>query len=208
MPEFVPHDPLRNYAFRVILLQDVADSSGADKSGKSPGGEVEVAGVQKVLGLTTSIAVLENWSGGNLRHSYKSPDRASWDAITLEQGLALNNTLEIWAKAALDYVTTGAIPTVPVKRNLFIDVYDPELHPKGTNTTRPEGLNTPNPNPPMTLAQGASRAKRFAVYNACVSKYVAMPAFDAMGGEVALLSVEITHEGFREVAVPTSLART
>lgn len=207
MPELVPHDPLRNYAFRVVLLQDVADAGGAGDSTGS-GGEVQVAGVQKVSGLTSSVAALETWSGGNMRHAYKVPDRASWEPITLEQGLALDDTLEIWAQAVLAYLTHGTLPSVPVKRNLFIDIYDPELHPKGTDTRRPEGLTGSPPNAPKILAQGASRAKRFAVYNAWISKYVAMPPFDAMGGEVALLSVEITHEGFREVDVPASLART
>lgn len=151
------HDPLRVFRFRVSL-----------------GGEA-VAGVQKVSGLRLTVGAKETWEGGNALHRYANPDRATWDPITLHQGLALNDRLERWANAVVEYLRTGRAPSgsEPVKRDVRIDVLAHHW--------------PPDPEAPRS----------FLVLNAWISKYEAVPALDATGQEVALLSVELTHEGWR-----------
>ena len=160
------HDPLRNFQFRVKLLQ----GAGSDEY---------IAGVQKVSGLNLSIGASETWSGGNSLHRYANPDKVTWDPITLEQGLALDDSLARWAEAVLEFVQRATPPSVPLKRNLAIDVWDPHKSMAG-------GSGTPT-----------ERMRRFLVYNAWISRYQALPQLDAMGNEVALISVELVHEGWR-----------
>lgn len=181
MPTATRHDPLRNFQFRVKMLQ------GA-------GSNEYVAGVQKVSGLNLSISATETWSGGNSMYRYANPEKVTWDPITLEQGLALDQSLADWAQAVVDFVEKGEMPeldeqqngqgasqatSVPLKRDLFIDVWDPhKAQANGTGTR-------------------STRCRRFRIYNAWISRYQALPQLDAMGNEVALLSVELTHEGWR-----------
>jgi phage tail-like protein len=180
-------DPLRTYQFRVALLPPPADAEAIGRTllgkGRDPvrarpaqGPEPYVAGVKRVSGLNVTIAAHEVREGGNALHRYTNPDGATWDPITLEQGLALNETLERWAFAAVDFLRTGSVNKVePVKRNLFIDVWDPRF------------LN-------------AAPVRRYLVFNAWVSRFQAIPQLDAMANEVALLTVELTHEGWRTEA--------
>ncbi len=172
MEEAFPRNPLRNYQFRVGLL----DSPLAETAD----GEY-IAGVQKVSGLNVTVEANETWSGGNSLHRYANPNRVSWDPITLEQGLALSDTLERWARAALEFARTGvATGSEQVKRNVFIDVWDPNEYRRGSGFT-----------------VGPDRLRRYLVFNAWVSRYQALPQLDAMANQVALLSVEMVHEGWR-----------
>lgn len=148
-------DPLRAYRFRVSL-----------------GGEA-VAGVQKVSGLRLTVGARETWEGGNALHRYANPDRATWDPVTLHQGLALGDTLERWATAVVGYLRTGRAPAgEAVKRDVVIDVLEDRW--------------PPDPAAPRS----------YLVHNAWISKYEALPALDALGHEIALVSVELTHEGW------------
>lgn len=158
-------DPLRTYRFRVLL-----------------DGE-PVAGVQKVSGLTLTVGARETWEGGNALHRYANPDRATWEPVTLHQGMALGDTLERWAQAVVTYLRTGvAPPGVSVKRDVVLEVLDP---------SGPEAAEVPAP-------------RSFQIRNAWVSRYEAMPALDALGNEVALVSCQLTHEGWKESPGPTS----
>jgi phage tail-like protein len=157
------HDPLRTYRFRVSI-----------------GGRA-VAGVQKVSGLTVAVGVRETWEGGNALHRYANPDRATWEPITLHQGLALGDTLERWATAVVDYLRTGRSVRGAVKRDVVIDVLEDRWPPK-------EG---PAP-------------RSYLVRNAWISKYEAVPALDAMANEVALISLELTHEGWKAQHEPAA----
>lgn len=173
MAQAFPRDPLHNYQFRVGLL----DGAGGE------GGAEYVAGVQKVSGLNVSIAAAEAWSGGNNLQRYANPDKANWDPITLEQGLALSSTLEDWAQAALEFLGNGRKPVGgPLKRNCFIDVWDPHLYRRGQGGA---ALSEPG------------RVRRYFIFNAWISRFHALPQLDAMANEVALLSVELIHEGWR-----------
>jgi phage tail-like protein len=155
-------DPLRTFQFRLRLEPD--------RSGLQP----YIGGVRSVSGLSWDLSVQEIWSGGNNYHRYANPDRLTWEPITLEQGLAVDDRLEDWANAARGLHGTGFL--TPVKRNLRIDVWDGVAHPA---------------DPPLTLV------RRYIVENAWVRKFVALPKLDAMASEVAFQSLEVVHEGWR-----------
>lgn len=167
------YDPLRTFQFRIGLLP-----SGST----SPGGYV--GGVQKVSGLVASIEADETWEGGNNVHSYKNPRRITWEPIVLEQGIALDDSLEAWARAVMTYVRTGKAPADAVKRNIVIDVWDPVVHTGSTADANGDAI---------------PRVRRFQVFNAWVSKYQALPALDAMANQIGLVSIELHHEGWKRL---------
>jgi phage tail-like protein len=191
-----PRDPLRTFQFRLQLespgplLGDQTAAATTDEIvAAAAGPAVYIAGVQKVSGLGVTIQPNEIWEGGNNLHRYANPDRAAWETLTLEQGLALDDTLERWARAALDFVTTGRAQSEAVKRRLYIDVWDPYLH------------GPPQPGAAAAAGAGSSstalvRLRRYVVQNAWVSKFQAMPRLDSMSNEVGLISVEVTHDGW------------
>jgi len=181
------HDPLRNFQFRLRLLPN---RSTEDQAGGAASGYI--AGVTRISGLSATITPVEIWSGGNARHRYAHPDKCTWEPITLDQGLALDGTLADWADAAIRFATTGVAGASPVKRGLSLDVWDPYA----TMPPR-DGLgNGGDPGAPP-----AHPMYRYVIHNAWISRYQAMPSLDAMANEVAFLSVEITHEGWRAETV-------
>jgi phage tail-like protein len=161
-----PRNPLRGYKFRVTF-------DGA------PG---YVAGVRTVSGLNMHVMPFEVWEGGNNLHRYVNPNKINWDPIVLEQGLALDDSLEKWAKSVVDFTWMGKKPPQPLKRQFYIDVWDEFTH----------GDDPFNPAP-------QARARSYMVHNAWISKYRALPKLDSMASEVALLSVELLHEGWTDV---------
>lgn len=168
-------DPLRSYQF-VVSIQ-VGDR------------EVRVGGVQRVSGLTATVSPYEVWEGGNNLHRYANPDRVTWDPVTLEQGIALDDTLELWAAAVRVFAMTGQDiyrGAFPIKRRVIIDLWPPS-----------------NVGPPP--AKGAKPTRRYRLHNAWISKFNALPKLDALASEVALVSVELVHEGWTvEFAAPES----
>jgi phage tail-like protein len=184
MPKVRLHtrDPLRAFNFTVWSIP-------------FEGEPTMLVGVQKVSGLTTSVSVYETWEGGNNLHRYANPDKVTWDPITLEQGLALDDSLERWANAVVQWSRTGRPPKdEPVKRYLRIDVHDPAdprfaVAPPSTPSKEPVG-------PKSAGAPSGGAIRRYLVRNAWISKYVALPRLDALSQEVALLSVELVHEGW------------
>lgn len=165
-------DPLKNYQFRLKFIS------------VTPATTRYMAGVTRVSGLSATVSAVEHWSGGNSLHRHAHPDRCQWDPITLEQGLALDDQLESWAEAAIDFAATGK-PGL-VKRGVILDVWDPRA------TLQLQQLSSGGEALPMY---------RFQIHNAWISRYEAMPALDGQGNEVALLSVELTHEGWQRVVV-------
>lgn len=152
-------DPLRTYQFTVTV----------------GGSGMPVAGVRRVSGLTRAVQPHEIWEGGDSLHRYAQPDRVTWERITLEQGLALDDSLTRWATACTDFLDTGVpTPGSPVKRDVVIEASD----------------------------QLTDRKLRYHVYNAWVSRFQALPALDAMSQEVGLLLVELEHEGWRAEVAP------
>jgi phage tail-like protein len=162
-----PRDPLRNYQFHIYVESLV-------------GPAVAVGGVQRLSGLGGAVGVYEVWEGGNNLHRYANPDRVTWDPVTLEQGLALDDTLEEWALGVRHFAMTGQLMAgktgkVLVKRDVVIEAVDPVFQ-------APPGAR--------------SRARRFRLHNAWISKFNALPRMDAMAAEAALLLVELVHEGW------------
>jgi phage tail-like protein len=179
MPNVSPtarlRDPLRNFQFQVFL-------DGLD------GLATPVGGVQRVSGLSHAVTAYEVWEGGNNLHRYANPDKVTWDPISLEQGLAIDDTLEQWAAAVRHFAMTGQLLTpsdgkgaVRLKRNVVIEARDPVFG------ATPAHMASPSEAP---------LGRRYRVFNAWISKYNALPRLDATAAEVALLSVELTHEGW------------
>jgi phage tail-like protein len=197
-PVVQARNPLRNYQFRVGII---TTGSAATTT--------YVAGMRSVSGLRVQVNPWETWEGGNNLHRYANPNKVVWEPVTLEQGLALDDTLERWAKAVIDY-SIGKTPAEPVKRQVYIDLWDDFLYPSGPPTVAgplsqppPDGgiqLRTPitsNPAVPIErAAQLGPRYRRYHLQNAWISKFAPLPKLDSMTSEVALLSVELVHEGW------------
>lgn len=200
MPDIQPRNPLRTYQFRIAVL-----SLGDSAQAAAP----YIAGVRSVSGLRAAIAPTETWEGGNNLHRYANPGRVSWEPVTLEQGLCLDDTLEEWARTVIEFATTGKKPAGggAVKRTVIIDVWDENAHPAGPPELAPPATpspTTPSPftsNPQVGISKQGSRYKRFHIFNAWISKYQALPKLDSMSSEVALGSIELMHEGWVESTV-------
>lgn len=192
--QIAPRNPLRTYQFRVRVQPFTASQAGDNY----------VAGVRTVSGLRTQIAPVEVWEGGNNLHRYANPGKATWEPIVLEQGVALDDTFEDWARAVIDFCARGRVAAgQPVKREVVIDVWDENSYPSGppllsSSASLPAPL--PMAMPPFTRATPAFR--RYRIFNAWISKYQALPKLDSMTSEVALLSVELTHEGWIRADIP------
>ena len=114
--------------------------------------------------------------------------------------MALDGTLEAWAGAVLDFLRTGKAPSTPVKRSVVIDVWDPDLHGQGGAS------DTDGAAAVAATAASYERFRRYEVFNAWPSKLQAIPQLDALGNEVALLTLELMHEGWRIVTdLPSDL---
>ena len=197
-PVVQARNPLRNYQFRVGVITTGAAST-----------TTYVAGVKSVSGLRVQVNPWEIWEGGNNLHRYANPNKVVWEPVTLEQGLALDDTFERWAQAVIDY-SIGKKPKEPVKRQVYIDLWDDLQYPAGPptlagplNRPPPEGPPlarlpiTSNPAVPIDrAAQLGPRFRRYHVQNAWISKFAPLPKLDSMTSEVALLSVELMHEGW------------
>ena len=197
-PVVQARNPLRNYQFRVGVLT----------IGEAPT-TTYVAGVKGVSGLRVQVNPWETWEGGNNLHRYANPNKVVWEPVTLEQGLALDDTFERWAQAVIDY-SIGKKPKEPVKRQVYIDLWDDLQYPAGPPTLAgplgrppPEGPPlarlpiTSNPAVPIDrAAQLGPRFRRYHLQNAWISKFAPLPKLDSMTSEVALLSVELMHEGW------------
>jgi phage tail-like protein len=199
-PVVQARNPLRNYQFRV----------GVITTGQAPT-TTYVAGVKGVSGLRMQVNPWETWEGGNNLHRYANPNKVVWEPVTLEQGLALDDTFERWAQAVVDYsIGLPATAKEPIKRQVYIDLWDDFLYPSGPPTPAPpRGASAPgqppngrepisaNPQVPIerTTALGP-RFRRYHLQNAWISKYAPLPKLDSMTSEVALLSVELVHEGW------------
>jgi phage tail-like protein len=191
MPEILPRNPLRTYQFRIAVLA-VGTAKPVDAN--------YVAGVKSVSGLRTQVSAWETWEGGNNLHRYANPNKVTWEPVILEQGLALDTTFERWAQAVLDFAAGRKLTAdEPVKRHVMIDVWDENTHPKGPPapaqplTSSPASGRLPVP---ITGEQLGPRFRRYHLQNAWISKYNPLAKLDSMTSEVALLSVELVHEGF------------
>jgi phage tail-like protein len=196
IPVIQARNPLRSYQFRVAVI-----SHGASTATKY------VAGVKTVSGLRVTIGAFETWEGGNNLHRYANPNKVTWEPVTLEQGLALDNTFERWADAVLAYARNGeVVANEPVKREVLIDIWDENLYPSGPPTLAPPPSPSPNARFPLSNTAASRlldretelgpRVRRYRLKNAWINKYQPVTKLDSMTSEVVLLSVELAHEGW------------
>ncbi len=181
--EAYPRDPLRNFRFQLHF--------------GDPG--IPIAGVQRASGLSFSVSSYEVWEGGNNLHRHAQPDRVTWDPITLETGLMLDNTLFEWTEQLRRFLggktpdwpgspapsaqatSAGAPPTpMSLKRTVYLTLWDSLLALQGA----PELVETTD-------------VLQFEILNAWPSKLVAVPKLDGLGSEVAFQTLELVHEGWR-----------
>ena len=190
----MPRNPLRTYQFRIAVLPIGMTISSSI---------AYAAGVRTVSGLRAQISASETWEGGNNLHRYANPNKVTWEPITLEQGLALDETFETWAIAVLDFCKVGMATQGPVKRQVIIDVWDENGFPAGPPTQAGPPALDPMPAgiSPLPRTDGV-RSRRYLIHNAWISKYQAIPKLDSMTSEVGLLSVELMHEGWVVQAAP------
>ena len=184
MPSVVPRNPLRTYQFRVAVFPLNAPSDKTEY----------VAGVKNVSGLRVQVSAWETWEGGNNLHRYANPNKVTWEPVTLEQGLALDDTFERWSEAVLKFAADGSVdPKEPVKRQVMIDVWDENMHPDGPPAPAPPSRSA---TPKVDIPALGPRFRRYHLKNAWISKYQPLPKLDSLTSEVALLSVELVHEGW------------
>jgi phage tail-like protein len=159
-------NPLRNYQFRIAVITLNASST-----------MTYVAGVKSVSGLRVQINPWEVYEGGNNLHRYANPNKVVWEPVTLEQGLALDDTFERWAGAVLQYSTDGTSnASEPVKRQVMIDLWDENLYPDGPPALAPPPSPSPNAQSPISdtsasilidrAAQLGVRCRRYHLMNA------------------------------------------
>jgi phage tail-like protein len=185
MTEIKKRDPLRAFSFRIAFLETPPSAPDDLTKGMNPPTKY-VAGVRSVSGLSWNLSSYETWSGGNNMHPFLTPNRVTWAPVTLEQGLAIDASLEVWAEAGRALATGER--SDKARRTLQLDVWDPVYS---------GGL----------LVEGElAHTYSYLIYNAWVSKYTALPKLDASISEVALATIEITHEGWRRTTQSQSSA--
>lgn len=158
-PRTSQHDPYRVFKFRVRFA------------------EATVAGVTRVSALSRSVTPNELREGGDLLGAYQNPGTVSYEEVTLERGLSLDQTFEGWANAVTQL---QADPTVKsFKRTVYIDVYDLNGNPTERNS-RP--------------------VLSYKLHRCWVARYTALPELDASSGGFGIQSLTLRHEGWERVS--------
>ena len=138
------------------------------------------------------VGVCEPRLLGQVSEHHRVADEGGWvGSLGLREsdqfvGVAIDDTLEQWAEAGRA-LATGQRST-KARRTVQIDVWDP-VHSGG-----------------ILDSADLAHAYSYLIYNAWISKYNALPKLDASISEVALASVEISHEGWRRTSQPSSQA--
>ncbi len=159
-PRSSVHDPYRTFKFRVRL------------------GGTTVAGVTKVSALARNVASNEVKEGGDLLGPRQNPGAVTYDDVTLEWGLSLDETFEEWANAVTRLQADPAV--TGFKRTVYLDVYDLNGNPKD---------------------QDGTPAFSYKLHRCWVSKYMPLPDLDANSSAVGIQSLTLKHEGWERVAV-------
>lgn len=151
-------DPFRKFKFRIKIDNQV------------------VAGLTKCSALTISVAS-QDFRGGDMdSYKQKLPGQASFEHITLEQGMSNSPVFENWASAMSNYLGnkgSDAEKTPDVfRKDIDIEIYN---------------LNN-------------VKVKAYRVYNCWVSKY-SVGDLDANSNDVLIHSLELQNEGIQLLAV-------
>jgi|SRR5690606_10790896 len=139
----------------------------------------EVAACNKISGLTASVEVVK-FRAGNSASTVDEmlPGRVSYEPLTLEAGITADTAFKDWANTLIHHAgSPGLRHAEPgFRRTLEILVYDID-----NDISRP--------------------VKKFNVFMAWVSKFVALPELAADANETMIQRVEVQHEGFTEEVV-------
>lgn len=154
-PRASTHDPYRKFKFRIRIDGDV------------------VAGLTKCSALTVNVESQEFRAGDHDSFKQKLPGLASFDAITLEQGVTDDKRFEDWATAMTNYLGNRGADAEKTpdafRKDVDIEIYN---------------LNN-------------ERVKAYRVFNTWVSKYTAIPELDASSSDVLIQTIELQNEGIQ-----------
>jgi len=129
------------------------------------------AGFKEVEGLNWTTTEVTYREGGDNTVERKSPGRTTWEPIILRRGMTISTEMYDWSIASVKLDGAGAAAE-NLRRNINIILRNKILQ----------------------------EVKRWAVYNCWISKYT-IPTLDAMGDEILLEEITVTHEGWELVAV-------
>jgi phage tail-like protein len=150
-------DPFRKFKFRIKIDGNV------------------VAGLTKCSALTVSVASQDFRSGDMDSFKHKLPGQASFEHITLEQGMSNNPVFEAWATAMSNYLGNKGSDTEKTpeafRKDIDIEIYN---------------LNN-------------QKVKGYRVYNCWVSKYT-VSDLDASSSDVLIHTLELQNEGIQALA--------
>lgn len=147
-------DPFRKFKFRVKI------------------DNIVVAGLTKCSALTVSVASSDFRSGDMDSFKQKLPGQASFEHITLEQGMTNSPVFENWATAMSNYLGNKGADSEKTPDNFRKDI-DIEIY----------NLNN-------------AKVKGFRVYNCWVSKYT-VSDLDASSNDVLIHTLELQNEGIQ-----------
>jgi phage tail-like protein len=154
-PRTSQFDPFRKFKFRIKLNDQL------------------VAGLTKCSALTVSVESKEFRTGEMDSFKQKLPGLATFEPITLEQGVTNDKTFEKWATAMANYVGNKGTDAEKTP-NDFRKTVDIEIY----------NLNN-------------EKVKGYRVYECWVSKYTAVPDLDALSGDVMIQTLVLENEGIQ-----------
>ena len=148
-------DPLRAFRFKI--------SFGAEA----------VALVSKMSPLKTSIEVVKWREGGDNNTQRKLVGATSYEAVTFDQGLVVDNaTFQDWV-SQVNSLGTDNLATAPYRKTVKVDVLD---------------------------IDSADPVESYELYDAWPSEYQSLPEFDANGNSVAIKTLKVEIEGWKKTA--------
>lgn len=148
-------DPYKNFKFRLLMDGRV------------------VAGVDRISALRKTTEVIRWREGGEAsNHEHKAPGRTTYDAITIERGIAQDREFEEWANMVNPFSGDSQMNLADYKKSLVLEF----LNEKG------------------------QVAHRYILYNCWVSEYTAIAGLEANVKEgeeaIAIERIKIELEGW------------
>lgn len=147
-------DPYKNFKFRIAFVG-------------VPG---YVAGVSKISALKRTTEVVEHRDGGDPSTGRKSPGRTKFEAISLDRGVTLDRSFEIWASKVWNFhAEAGAESSLAdFRRTLILDVFN----------------------------EAGQKVLSYTIFNCWVSEYQALPDLDANANAIAIEHIKVENEGW------------
>lgn len=137
----------------------------------------EVAACRKMSGLDATVNVVEFRAGNSgFTNVERSPGRVEYQAVTFEAGKTNSTHFEDWANALITHEQRSERKReVGFRRDVVIEVRDID--------------NTP--------------VLKYKLFKAWVTKYTALSDLAGDGNDSIIETLEVTHEGFERIAVPS-----